>query len=111
MQRRGVVSENRPLRYPGFVKILFAILLIVAMLLLVIPFPTAMGGMDGMGWCPACLSGNQGNMLSICLGILSSALVMLALWIVGRGSISRSVFNQQLLANSLLKPPRSVLGL
>lgn len=92
-------------------KILLVTLLLVALLVVVIPIPMAMGGMDSMGWCPACLSGNQGSMLSLCLGILSSVLVMLALSIVGRGPISRSVFNPRLLADSLLRPPRPVLGL
>lgn len=86
-------------------KVLLVILLVLAMILVGLPI---MVSMDGMGWCPACLTGHASDALGLCLGILAAGLLMLALSVAGWSFTGAPSFKRMLFASSLLRPPRSV---
>lgn len=85
-------------------KALIVTLLILAMLLAGLPM---MVGMDGMGWCPACLTGHSSETLGLCLAVLAAGLIILALSAAGRSLTGPPSFRRALFATSILRPPRS----
>ncbi|MGI8426734.1 MAG: hypothetical protein ACR2M4_09115 [Actinomycetota bacterium] len=85
-------------------KTMLVALLVLAVLLVGLPIMT---GMDGMGWCPACLTGHASDALGLCLGVLAAGLVTLALSAAGRSFTSAPMFRRALFATAILRPPRS----
>lgn len=85
-------------------KIAWVVLLVLAMLLVVVPLP--MAGMSGMGWCPACFTGHAGPDLALCLAILASAVLMIALSPSARIRTTDLIFINPLAVFALLRPPR-----
>jgi hypothetical protein len=85
-----------------------ALILLILLVAAGLPIMAGMGGMEGMGWCPACLSGNSANQTGLCLGILALVLILSGLVLIGRSLDSNFRMSGGLFALALFRPPRAV---
>jgi hypothetical protein len=85
------------------VKLLLTILLITILVLIVLPMSMEM---DGMGWCPACLTGNAAHALALCLIALSTVTANRGLLNIQYLPLLSLKRQQRLFASPLFRPPR-----
>lgn len=83
-----------------------ALVVILIMLIVATGLPIMMS-MDGMGWCPACLTGPSVQQMGMCLGLLAGLFVLAAFSAFGTGHFAVRPKYGRLHSLNLLRPPRT----
>lgn len=83
----------------------YAFVVVLILLILATGLPIMMS-MDGMGWCPACLTSASAHLMGLCLGLLAAVLALPSLDASANSHSAVRPNYGRLHIQNLLRPPR-----
>lgn len=84
-------------------KLLAVVVLVLALVMVGLPFTM---GMDGMSYCPKCAEGSSSMLVSMCLAVIASVMLAFQLAALGFAIAGVSVATPRGRPSLILRPPR-----